>query len=148
MMSDYWWIGSIILVCGWFVLQHFNDGRETRKELRSQIGAVISLIEEVQRHCYEYYASPGGDPRIAKCGQDIRCKVKQIGTRVSNLNNQLPQFALTSRSVKFRKAATLKLDDCKRPALPSSDPIYEEISYAGGALISSLEGAFRSRFGS
>ena len=146
MTSNYWWVLPVLIVCGWFVVRHFNSASETRKEVRSQIDEVTSLIEEVQKHCYEYYASGGDDPAIAKCGQNIRCNVKQIGARVSMINNQLPQFALRTRSVKFRQAASFRLDDIRRPALPSSDPIYEEISNAGAALINALEGAFRSRF--
>jgi hypothetical protein len=141
-----WWIGAVVAVCGWFVVQKFNDRRETRKEVRRGITEVTRLIEEVQAECYQYYIKAGSDDSIRPIGQDIRCKLKQIGTRVAGLNQDLPNFALGTRSVRFRQAASSLLDDFSRAALPIGSPVYEDISNSGSTLVSALEQAFSSRY--
>ena len=145
-MATYWWVAPVVLVVGWYVHHRLSVRRDIRKEVRDQIDALISLIEDVQDQCYKYYSCPGNDRDNVVLGQDIRCKVKQIGTRASNINNDLPGSALTSRAIRFRQAATLKLDDIGRPGLAVSDPLFENISTTGSALINALEGGFRSRF--
>jgi len=146
MISAYWWIAPIVGVVGWFVVQHYNDKRETRKEVRAEIRQVTLLVEDVQTKSYFYYSRPESDPAVAAVAQEIRCKLKQIGTRVCAMNRDLPGFSMVSLSVRFRQAVSSRLDDSIRPALQNADPAFEQISSTGAALITALESAFSRRF--
>ncbi len=142
-----WWISPLVIIIGWFVVDKLSDRREARKEIRARVDGITNLVEQVQEHCYEYYSKAGSDPSIIGVGQSIRCKLKQIGVRIAVVNRGLPGLGLATQFIRFRQAASGKLDESSREAMESGHEIYDNISNTGAVLVALLESAFSRRFG-
>lgn len=145
-INPIWWISPVVAIVGWLVFRHFQNERETRNEVRTHIAELKVLIEVTQAQCYRYYSKAGGDPTNADIGQDIRCKLKQAGFRAASLSQVLPGCNVVSQFIKFRQAASLKLDDMSRMPFETGDKLFEEVSNSGGQIIRGLDSAFHNRF--
>jgi hypothetical protein len=149
-MNELWWIpiiGFVISVVGWYAVSAFNDHREHRKEVRAKIDAIAKLLEDVELAAHQYYALPATDPKTIESGQVIRCKVKQIGSRASDLDNLLPTGRGCSLSVEFRKSVSSEdFDQNDRSQRELDDPIFMRISNARKLLLENFEASFRKKF--
>lgn len=144
--SDYWWLSLLIPIVGKVLADRNSKKLATRKEIRDRIDELTKLVEDLQRECYFYYHRPGNDPEIFVVGQSIRCKAKQVGTRVAMLNTQLPDFGLVTQGIRFRQAVSAELDNANRPAFAAGHGLYDNVSNTGGTLVAALERAFEKRF--
>jgi len=149
-MNGFWWnfiVTIIVTIVGWQVVSRFNDRRELRKEVRARIDSVAKLLEEVELAAHQYYAIAATAPKAIESGQLIRCKLKQIGSRASDLDKLLPDCRGCTLSVEFRKTvSSADFDQSARLPRALDDPIFMRISNARKLVLDSFEAGFRRLF--
>lgn len=50
-------IGWLLTVIGWFLVDHFSNNRETRKEVRAEINNLSNELEKLLQSSHSYYCS-------------------------------------------------------------------------------------------
>jgi hypothetical protein len=137
------WVSWVLIVAGWVVVNHQNNKRETRKEVRASLLEVYKLLDEIEDAAYEYHSTDGDAGKARK----IVRAIQQIAPRIIMARRGPIKFKYTKALADFRRAITFSNFDTsaferKRP----EDPFFDQIAAAKRELITALEQAYAQAY--
>lgn len=132
----------VIVIIGWLIVNHQNNNRERRKEIRQAIDKIVNRIEEIEQDALRFHQSSfdGGSARklllsLDKTGRSITW-LRMVGTE-----------EYKKSIVSFRRSITLKnFDPTAHVALGSNDSQLARISAAADNLVNLLENAYAAQY--
>jgi len=144
--GEWSWSGPIswaLVILGWLVINWQHNKRETRKEIRAAFNGLYEMLNEIEDDAFSYHTG-NGDPALSK---RIKRRLGQIHSRI-NLAFMTTIRERCSREVfAFRRAVTLQnFDTVSHNSLPSTSPVFEEITATRERLINTLEQAFLKKY--
>lgn len=138
-------IGWLVIVIGWRFISRDNDRRERRKEVRALLTEIRSAILSVEAEAYEYWGMPAtGSEKVAR---KIKRDLKHLAGMVMTLKGLNPKFDLDNLLNKYRQDLTgSDFEGSSRPARPSNDGLFVEISQSAVELTSAMNEFFRQSY--
>ncbi|MGZ4996579.1 MAG: hypothetical protein ACXV8P_08095 [Methylobacter sp.] len=118
-----------------------------RKEDRETIDKIISLIENNEIDCFDYYCSIDDEKEVKKLASKITCSVSHVGRRLNHLRPLYNDCNISTYLIQYRRAITLNdFDSITRQLRKLDDPILIKISQCGRALIGHLEIIYKRKY--
>ena len=78
-------LGSwVLVIVGWIVVNHGNNKREARKEMKAAVEAIIARSEKISDLAYDYFTAPPS-PSNSRLAATIRSELKTLATELTNL---------------------------------------------------------------
>lgn len=138
-------ISWLVIVIGWRFISRDNDRRERRKEVRALLTEIRSAILSVEAEAYEYWGMPAtGSEKVAR---KIKRDLKHLAGMVTTLKGLNPKFDLDNLLNKYRQDLTgSDFEGLVRPARPSNDGLFVEISQSAVELTSAMNEFFRQSY--
>lgn len=125
----------------------FANSTANRKEDRDLIDTISTLVAEIERKAFTYFSLPAADPNAITTAAEIRSLNSQIGRQVQIFSNSYSNKVVLGHTKRLRQAISLKgFDDLNRNALPTTAPIFEDISKHCRILIGDLNMQFNNRY--
>ncbi|WP_320837313.1 hypothetical protein [Zhongshania sp.] len=127
----------LIVITGWFFINHQANRREDRKETRQAIDSISRQSERICELAEEYHCQSGDKNQLNLA--------RQIKVQLTDLIVTIPRLQLLDRNefslaADLRKAITLKhFDNQDLQPLAPDDEIFFHIEEARRALIDRLE---------
>lgn len=144
MTFDDWskYIPLLLVVAGWAVVNHQNNRRETRKEMRASVDATKKAIIEVSRLAVDYYCGIG-----AEAAHEIKWSLQALEIELERLPGFDQRSSLLKRFVEFSEAATGgDFESADRPKRTRAAPEIAAIQHTRNLLIAELEVHFKKRY--
>jgi hypothetical protein len=143
-MSDCNWIGQsvswLIVITGWIVINHQNNQRETRKELRAAIDSVAKQIIDTEISAIQFHKKEYSD----SLAQELRIAIDRIDSRIELISKATKDaYTLRRAIITFRQAITLyNFDRSNHQPEGDQSGIINDIAEASNTLIQELEQCF------
>ncbi len=141
------WLNTVpwlLVVTGWAIVNHQNNYREKRKEIRGKINGVKEFLFDLEDAAIHHHTTEQTPPNCMK--------IKRIIARVSAELKALEVIGLKIEAVdiqitRIRQSITLKNFESKRYSpLDSGNSILADIGASTDKLGHSLEMAYAAKF--
>lgn len=142
-MPDKDWTSGIpwvIAVAGWGVTHLFSEGRERRKEARSQIDKVYEALGKLARDAYDFHTALSRDDSAA---HDLVAKVRYLERQISRIGCfDADDFAPVI--IRLRRSITLRnFDRSEFKPQEADSAVLEDISTAVEGIEDEMERQYR-----
>ena len=132
----------LIVIFGWLVVNHQQNQRETRKELRARLDLIEGMVNDTEQSAIRYHTS-AHDPGSSRT-------LKSDIDRLSNLTRAIGNIISCSfsyRIVRFRQSVTLKnFDSSEHQILTIDHEVIDTIAKETQSLINELEEAYSYKY--
>jgi hypothetical protein len=137
-----------LTAAGWVVSSLQANGRESRKETRSEVDACCKLAADLLEKSRRYFARAGSDQACIAEGADISFALRRLLTRMDRLRKQRAPFRhiMGSASVMFDAISGGDFESAGRPPYQANSDRLRAIEEATNRLIDTLEAAFAREF--
>ncbi|MES9901581.1 MAG: hypothetical protein ABW168_02730 [Sedimenticola sp.] len=128
----------LIVIVGWFIVNHQNNNRETRKEILAKLDGTINLINEVEGVAIKFH-SGDYDKNISR---SILTQIDRISRAIASSHMPMPKN-MTYKVVCFRKSITLlNFDESEHVFKALNDPLFDKIAAETQSLVDAIEDAY------
>ena len=134
----------VVIILGWFIVNHQNNKRETRKEIRTQLDIFTKKIKLLEDNSIRYHKNAHHDPNLSKTiKRDIDYLIK-LTKRLKLLETTI----LNRRIITFRKSITFDNFDNQDKHIKQNEdsPLIAAIYVSCDDFIDSLEHAYIKKF--
>lgn len=132
----------LIVIGGWLIVNHQNNGRERRKEVRQAIDKLCLKIEEVERTARAFHQSDYN----AEVADELKLTINKIIRGIARLEI-LDLKILSRNAIHLRKSITLNnFDTSNHIPLNGTQQQLADISDAADNLIGAMESAYIKRY--
>jgi len=134
---------SVLVVCGWLVINQQNNTRETRKEIRAALLDLYKLLDEIEDDAFTYHTGVG-DAALAR---KIKRNISQISPRIKLALRDRVECKYTHQLSAFRKSITLvNFESTAFESKAIDNKFFTDISDSKHNLITILDTAFNAKF--
>ncbi|RLW63947.1 MAG: hypothetical protein B6D73_14255 [gamma proteobacterium symbiont of Stewartia floridana] len=131
-----------VIIIGWVFVDHLNNQRETRKEIRARVDQIQTWIMEIADDATSYHTSDRDLSAERKLKSQIARTTKAISSLNLMIDSSLPYLAF-----QFRNSISLhNFDTPDHKALSLTDEIIENIAGAAQDLIDALENTYTKKY--
>ncbi|MED5493280.1 MAG: hypothetical protein VYD45_14330 [Pseudomonadota bacterium] len=136
-------VSWVLIIAGWIIINHQNNRREVRKEIRAAITEINTGIDELCKAARDYHFSTAHSDDAA---QEIKLRIKKISQKIRLLSFESNEITLSI--IDLRKSITFyNFDSGARFIKQGHDSIIlEDISLAEERLVDALENHFMYEF--
>ena len=144
MSLDDWskYLPLLLVVAGWAVVNHQNNRRETRKEMRALLDSTKKATVEVARLAVAYYCDAE-----AEAAHEIKWSLQALEIELERLPGFDQRSRLLKKFVEFSEAATGgDFESADRPKRTRAAPEIASIQRTRNLLIAELELQFKKQY--
>ena len=139
----------VLVIAGWFIVSNQSDGREGRKELRSRLDTITTLIYEIHDQATQFYLKSGSDSACPALRGNMVRNLQRLGVLVTSAVGGAADDSLVIKVADFRRAITLnEFDDNGRLAKTYSDGPLTQILESANAICREIEDRYKSSYSS
>lgn len=117
-----------------------------RKEDRDMLDKVTELVAQIETKAYLYYTLAATNDQAKIIASEIRSLMSQTGRQVQIFSASFTEKKVNHQVILFRQAVTTELDNSERGPLPSSSPIFKNISDQCRILLGDLNMIFSEKY--
>jgi len=133
----------LIVITGWFIINHQQNIRETRKELRSNLDEIKLSLISIEKKSIKYHMNNIEDTSLAS---EIKLSISRVSTEIKLLA-LLDKETQKTLIKAFRQAITLNnFDAHNHVSYNYGSELILEISSAVDEISIALEQVFRNKY--
>lgn len=142
------WLGQavswLIVIVGWIVINHQNNQRETRKELRTAIDTVEKYILDTEKSAIQFHTAKYSE----STAKELMVEIDRIDSRIELISRATKdELTLKRAFISFRQAITLyNFDRSNHQVESDQSEIIDNISGASNSIFQALEQCFATSF--
>ena len=136
----------VLVITGWVVVNHGNNVRESRKETRSKIDAIIKAIDALETKSIKYYMTDVSvDAHLLE--MEIKRDIKALEAGLKRLSLSDPHFQTADAQKDLQNSMTGgDFEQSARVKRPHTDGKLLQISTDARELINVMEIAYITKY--
>lgn len=132
----------VIVIIGWLIVNHQNNQRERRKEIRQAIDKIVAKIDDIERSALTFHQTSYNE----NSARELMLSIEKNNRSIARLQ-VIDIETYNKKVIPFRRSITLKnFDPSAQVALNGNDPQLASISTAAQNLIDILEDTYAERY--
>lgn len=136
------WAAPLLTLAGWFLVNHQNNARESRKEARSAADRCKTLVREASQLGIEYWE---GKPEAASW--QVKAILEELEVELCRFPEKQGRPQLLVKHVDLVEAITgHDFDSTTMVPKLHNDPVMREIANARQRLLFEVESQFSAHF--